>query len=200
MIKSILHSRIENREIIMIIKAQDIVVLTKLLAKPDNKPWSQNSLAFELCLSPSQINSAFKRLVIAGLLTPYHPPSKPQPIIQACEEFFIHALKYVFPAKLGEIARGVPTSYSGPSLKMQIISGNDPVPVWPYGEGEERGVALKPLYSSVPESVSKHPDIVFYDLLTLIDAIRSGRAREKQLAIQKITEILKSKINNKKMV
>ena len=184
----------------MIIKPQDVVVLAKLLAQPDNKHWSQNSLAFELCLSPSQVNSAFKRLVSAGLITPYHSPNKPEPIIKACEEFFIHALKYIFPAKLGEIARGVPTSYSGPSLKMQIILGSDPAPVWPYGEGEERGVALKPLYSSVPESISKHPDPIFYDLLTLIDAIRSGRAREKQLAIQKISEILKSKINNKKVV
>lgn len=182
----------------MIIKPQDIVVLAKLLAQPDNKHWSQNSLAFELCLSPSQVNSAFKRLVASGLITPYQRPNKPQPIIQACEEFFIYALKYIFPAKLGEIARGVPTSYSGPSLKIQIISGNDPIPVWPYGEGEERGVALKPLYSSVPESVSKHPDPIFYDLLTLIDAIRSGRAREKQLAIQKISELLQSKITNKK--
>lgn len=179
----------------MFIKPQDIVVLIKLLAYDNNKKWSQNSIAFELCLSPSQINSAFKRLVIAGLITPYHPPGKPLPIIQASEEFFIHALKYIFPAKLGGLVRGVPTSYSGPSLKEQIVAGSDPIPVWPYGEGKERGVSLKPLYSSVPESVIKHPDPLFYDLLTLIDAIRSGRAREKQIAIQKLSKILKSKIN-----
>lgn len=177
----------------MSIKPQDIVILAKLLAKQDNEDWSQNSLAFELCLSPSQINSAFKRLIIAGLITTYRPPNKPRPIVQACGEFIIHALKYIFPAKLGEIARGIPTSYSGPSLKKKIIPGNDPVPVWPYGEGEERGVGLKPLYPSVPESISKHPDPLFYDLLTLIDAIRSGRAREKQLAIQNLSEILKTK-------
>ena len=177
----------------MAIKPQDVVVLIKLLTHQGDRSWSQNSVAFELCLSPSQINSAFKRLVGAGLITPYRPPNKPQPIIQACEEFFIHGLKYIFPAKLGEIARGVPTSYSGPSLKDQIAMGNDPIPVWPYGEGEVRGVALKPLYSSVPESVIKHPDPLFYNLLTLIDAIRSGRAREKQIAIQELSKILKSK-------
>jgi len=176
----------------MTIKPQDIVVLAKLLTQKSTS-WSQNSMANELCLSPSQVNSAFKRLIVAGLLTPYVPPAKPQPILQACEEFFSHALKYIFPAKLSEIARGVPTSYSGPSLKKQIVAGSDPVPVWPYGEGEERGVALKPLYSSVPESVSKYPDPLFYDLLTLIDAIRSGRARERQIAIQKLSEILQSK-------
>ncbi len=173
-------------------KPQDIVVLVKLIAR-DNEDWSQNSIAFELCLSPSQINSAFKRLVIAGLITAYQPPGKPRPIIQACAEFFIHGLKYIFPAKLGEMARGIATSYSAPSLKREIVAGNDPIPVWPYGEGEERGVSLLPLYSCVPESVSKHPDPLFYDLLTLLDAIRSGRAREKQIAIQKLSDILKSK-------
>ncbi len=171
----------------MFIKSQDIVVLTKLLAYKGGIKWSQNSIASELCLSPSQINSALKRLVTAGLITPYHPPGKPQPIIQACEEFFIHGLKYIFPVKLGEIVRGIPTSYSAPSLKDQIVAGNDPIPVWPYGEGKARGVALKPLYSSVPESISKYPDPLFYDLLTLLDAIRSGRAREKQIASQKLS-------------
>ncbi|WP_246067909.1 helix-turn-helix domain-containing protein [Legionella geestiana] len=185
----------------MIIKSQDIVVLAKLLAYQVDKNWSQNSIAFELCLSPSQINNAFKRLVIAGLITPYHPPNKPQPIIQACEEFFMHGLKYIFPAKLGEIVRGIPTSYAAPSLNEQIIAGSDPIPVWPHGEGNERGVALKPLYPSVPESVMKHPDPLFYDLLTLIDAIRSGRAREKQIATQKISKLLKNyKLMNNQII
>jgi len=179
----------------MSIKPQDIVVLVKILAIQSTIiiPWSQNSLARELCLSPSQINMAFKRLVTAGLMPPYHPPNKPQPIIQACEEFFIHGLKYVFPAKSGEIARGVPTSYAAPILNEDIVAGKDPVPVWPYAEGEVRGVALKPLYSSVPEAIVKHPDPLFYDMLALLDAIRSGRAREKQIAIQKLSKILKSK-------
>jgi hypothetical protein len=173
------------------IKPQDIVVLAKLLTYQTDKSWSQNSIASELCLSPSQINSALKRLVAVGLITPYHPPDKPQPITQACEEFFLHGLKYVFPAKLGELVRGIPTSYAAPVLSGQIVAGDDPIPVWPYGEGSERGLALKPLYPSVPESVAKHPDPLFYDLLTLIDAIRSGRVRERQIAAQKIVTILK---------
>lgn len=175
----------------MILKPQDIVVLAKLLALRGKDSWSQNSLATELCLSPSQINSAFKRLVVMKLITPYQPPDKPSPILQACEEFFIHGLKYVFPAKLGELTRGVPTSYVAPSFKGSIALGNDPIPVWPHGEGTEKGVALMPLYSSVPESIIKYFDPVFYDLLTLLDAIRSGWAREKQIAEKIISEILK---------
>ncbi len=175
----------------MIIKPQDIVVLAKLIALKGRKDWSQNSIAAELCLSPSQINNSIKRLVFAGLMTPYHPPDKSEPIIQACAEFFSHAIKYIFPARLGGISRGIPTSYSGPSLKKQIVAGKDPIPVWPHGKGEVRGVTLLPLYPSVPDSVTQYPDPLFYDILTLLDAIRSGRAREKQLAIQRLSEILK---------
>lgn len=102
---------------------------------------------------------------------------------------------------MGEITRGISTSYAASSFEGEISLGSDPIPVWPYGEGEERGVALKPLYSSVPESISKHPDPLFYNILTLLDAIRSGRAREKQIAIRKVSEILKLKIGKaKKMV
>ena len=59
--------------------------------------------------------------------------------------------------------------------------------IWLRGE---RGLAL---YSSVPESVTKHPDPLFYDLLTLIDAIRSGRVRERNIAIK----LLREKIHHK---
>ena len=95
--------------------------------------------------------------------------------------------------KLGEMARGIRTSYAAPSFKGEISLGRDAIPVWAYGAGEERGTALKPLYSSVPESINKHPDPLFYDLLTLLDAIRSGRAREKQIGIKRLSEILNTK-------
>jgi len=55
----------------MVIKPQDIVVLSKLIAsEKQHKDWTQNSMANELCLSPSQVNSALKRLVPAGLMSP----------------------------------------------------------------------------------------------------------------------------------
>lgn len=173
----------------MSVKPQDVVILCKLLSKRSKLKWSQNSIAAELFLSPSQVNSAFKRLVEAGLLTHYHVKSKPEPILQACEEFFIYALKYIFPAKLGESSRGIPTSYAS-HLKKEIHAGSDPIPVWPYAEGKKRGVALKPLYHTVPKSIDQYPDTLFYELLGLLDAIRSGRAREKKIAVQKIANIL----------
>lgn len=178
----------------MALKPQDIVVLAKLITLKSEEDWSQNSIATELCLSPSQINAAFKRLVVAKLITPYRPPDKPCPILQACEEFFVHALKYVFPAKQGGMTRGVPTSYAAPSFKGQINIGNEPIPVWPYAEGTEKGVALSPLYPSVPKSISKYPDPALYDLLSVLDALRSGRAREKKIAEKKLSDLLSFKV------
>jgi len=54
-------------------------------------------------------------------------------------------------------------------------------------------MALEPLYRSVPQSITKHPDPLFYDMLVLIDAIRIGRARERNIAIK----LLKEKIHGK---
>ena len=60
--------------------------------------------------------------------------------------------------------------------------GNDPIPVWPDAVGDKKGVALEPLHPSVPKSLRENPDPVFYDILVLIDAIRTGRPRERNLA------------------
>jgi len=129
--------------------------------------------------------------VSAKLITPYESFEKPKPILQACEEFFIHGIKYVFPGKLGALTRGVPTSYSSPSFRKKMSLGSDPIPVWPHEKGEEKGLTLEPLYHSVPKSIMEHPDDLFYEILTLLDAIRSGRAREKKIAANQLTELLK---------
>ena len=108
----------------------------------------------------------------------------------ACEECLISGVKYFFPAKLGGLTRGIVTSYAAPVFKKQIVIGDTPVPIWPYAEGDQLGLALEPLYSSVPKSVMQYPDQLFYDLLALVDAIRSGRARERNMAIKLLREKL----------
>lgn len=115
------------------------------------------------------------------------------PIKAACEECLISGVKYFFPGELGAYTHGIATSYAAPVLKKLIRIGRDPIPVWPYAEGAQQGVALEPLYRSVPHSVIKYPDLLFYDLLTLVDAIRSGRARERNIA----AKLLKEKCNDK---
>ena len=184
------------------LKPQDIVILLKVLSMmalskdhPDEL-LSQNKLATFVCMSASEVNAGMKRLVLSGLLGPIlREGSKNKiiflPIKAACEECLISGVKYFFPAQLGAYTRGIATSYAAPLFKKHILLGDDPIPVWPYGEGDQRGLALAPLYSSVPHSLAQFPDPFFYELLVLIDAIRSGRARERNIAIK----LLKGKIH-----
>lgn len=157
---------------------------------------SQNQLATLLCMSASEVNAGMKRLALSGLLAARVSNERRsriifKPYIKACEEYLISGVKYSFPVQLGAYTRGIATSYAAPILAKHFILGDDPIPVWPYGEGDKRGLALEPLYSSVPKSVMEFPDPLFYELLVLVDAIRSGRAREREMAIK----LLKEKLN-----
>lgn len=184
------------------LKPQDIVILLKILStvaisKEAPDKMSQNKLAQYLCMSPSEAHAGIKRLILSGLLGAIIKKTAQNkmvflPIKSACEECLISGVKYFFPVQLGAYTRGIATSYAAPIFKKHILLGNDPIPVWPYAEGDQRGLALKPLYRSVPQSLAEHPDNLFYELLVLIDAIRSGRVRERNIAIK----LLKEKINN----
>ena len=172
------------------LKPQDCVLLLKIIANP-RKSWSQRALATELCISVFEVNKGIKRLVNSELIRKESTdPVKLIPNLTAAKEFFIHGVRYCFPAKLGELTPGIPTSIAAPIFKDKFLLGNEPLPVWPYGKGKLRGVALSPLYKSVPQSVDEHPDDEFYNLLALVDTIRQGRARERALAIKMLKEKL----------
>jgi len=163
----------------MILKPQDIVILLKLVIKGD-EIWSYASPADELFMSASDIHAGIQRAVAARLMD----MQRRKPIKKSLEEFLIHGLKYAYPPQRGSLTRGIPTSYAAPPLKNFIVNSNDPPPVWPDPDGETRGYELAPLYRSVPKAASK--DKRLYELLALMDAIRDGRARERELAIQEI--------------
>lgn len=182
------------------LKPQDIVILlkilsTKILSQDNYEMLPQNRLAALLCMSASEVNAGIKRLILSGLLSPVISNDRTKKIVympnkKACEECLISGVKYFFPVQLGAYSRGIATSYAAPILEEHLILGDDPIPVWPYGDGDKRGLALEPLYSSVPKSLAEFPDPLFYELLVLVDAIRSGRARERNIAIQLLKEKL----------
>jgi hypothetical protein len=105
---------------------------------------------------------------------------KDRPNISALEEFLIHGLKYAFPAEHSNVTRGVPTSYAAAPLKSAVASSDELPPVWPWPEGDTRGVGLEPLYEKVPQAALRDPHL--YQLLALVDAIRDGRASERKIA------------------
>ncbi len=174
------------------LKPQDVLILLKLVGYKDKRP-PYSAIASDIGISQSEINASVKRLQWAKLL---HPTSRTQselgesPILDAVEEFLIHGVKYAFPVSHGTIVRGMPTSYAAEPLVSQIATGNEPIPVWPDPKGTKRGLALMPLYRSVPDAARKDPEL--YARLALVDAIRDGGARQRKLAEKELIKSLRN--------
>jgi hypothetical protein len=161
----------------MILKPQDVVVLLKLVAL-GSEPWTYQRLAIELSISQSEGHAAIRRAASARLMS--DPNSSGRPVRPALLEFLIHGVRYAYPPKHGGLTRGTPTGYAAPPLNKVIIAPSEPPPVWPYAQGTVRGYEFVPLYRTVPEAAARDSNL--YELLALIDAIRDGRARERNLA------------------
>ena len=160
------------------LKPQDIVILLKLVSQGSER-WSYNQLAYELVMSPAEVHAGIKRAIQSSLFD----PSQRRPIKQALFEFLKHGIKYSFPPDRGGPTRGMPTGSAAAPLSAEFVDAGEN-PVWPDPEGDQRGYEFSPLYKSVPEAARK--DAELYELLTLVDAIRGGRTRERNMAIDEL--------------
>lgn len=161
------------------LRPQDLVVLMRLSQVLDTPP-TYAALASELSLTASEIHAGIERAVLAQLARKGES-GKPAVVRDALKLFIQHGARYAFPATHGEAARGMPTGYAAPPLKEKIAQSSDPIPVWPHKNGVARGVALYPLYPTVPEAANRNAAL--YELLVLFDAIRGGSPRERAVAI-----------------
>ena len=174
----------------MTLKPQDVVIVMKLVAIGKGE-WSYSRMAGALWMSPSEVHAGVKRIIKARLASVQQVRIIPN--ARNLEAFLVHGVPYVFVPELGEVTRGVPTGYAGPALAPFFQSSDDLPPVWPDADGEVRGQAFSPLYKSVPQAARE--DEKLYDLLTLVDALRGGRARERQIAQQEIEKRLRWRLN-----
>ena len=175
----------------MNMKPQDILVALKLLAS--GWPGSYAAMGMQIGLSASETHGAFRRARQAGLIHPKdNVPNK-----SAVAEFLLHGLKYVFPAHPGPRTRGMPTIHAAPPLAAEFrssSSSDEDIPVWPDPEGKQRGYELKPLCRSVP--LAARNDAKLYEWLVLADALRGGRARERELASAIVRKRLQDAAHN----
>lgn len=169
----------------MNLKPQDVLFLLKLVAR-GKIPWSYNGLAVELGMSPSEVHAAAQRAVAARLAI--KEADNIWPNIRNLGEFLEHGIQYVFVPDRGELNRGMPTAYASAPLNRYFGSDEELPPVWPDPEGEVRGESFSPLYRSVPKAAKNDPAL--YQLLALVDAIRGGRAREREIAKKELRQIL----------
>lgn len=171
----------------MQLKPQDLLAVLKLVAIGD-RSWDYAGLSVQLHTSPSQLHAAIKRALKARLAV--EKGGKIGAHIRNLEEFMLHGLQYVFVPERGEMTRGVPTLYAAPPLQQYFLNVDEPPPVWPYVDGQVRGMAFSPLYKLAPQAALA--DLKLYELLVLTDALRGGQARERGMAEKELRRLLKA--------
>ena len=162
----------------MFTKTQDVVVALKLCTGVDTATYAE--LGVQLGMSASEVHASVRRLANARLVEPETKRVRREALV----EFLIHGVPYAFPAAPKDITRGMPTAWAAPVMEGRFDGNGQLAPVWPDPEGAIQGATVKPLYPSVTHAA--HVDKQLYDLLALVDAVRIGRARERQWAAAEI--------------
>lgn len=106
---------------------------------------------------------------------------------QALAEFTLHGAKYAFPGVRLPLAVGVPTSHSAPAFAGVFAPGSSDF-VWPHPNGSVRGIGVEPLHPSVPFAAMQ--DAKLYEMLALFDALRVGKARERNMAAERLLALI----------
>ncbi|UXH78773.1 hypothetical protein [Roseateles amylovorans] len=162
----------------MELKPQDLLVLLKVAAHPPQR-WTYAALGDALAISASEVHASVKRAVACGLAV---APARGEwsPVRPSLLEFILHGARYVWPATPGAVKRGVPTAFGAEPLASQLTAAPGEAPVWAHPTGSAKGPTLAPLYRTVPQAALADPAL--HRLLALLDALRMGRARERNLA------------------
>lgn len=175
-------------------KSKDILLLLKLISLecssqarvPDN--YSVRALAEATGISKSELNQALNRCIAVGLAARERQSGLPRVNRRALLGFLREGVKYVFPARLEAVVRGMPTAFAAPGLTGKVMSAGDLIPVWPDATASQMGQCVEPLYKSAPDAAAK--DAKLYKLLALVDAIRLGNARESSVAADMLEQEL----------
>jgi hypothetical protein len=164
------------------LKPQDVMLALKLALHP-GKRWPFVDLAREVGLSSSEAYMGVFRLGAAGLLD----IKERRPRLGNLIEFLEHGVRYAFISDVGAVTRGLPTAHSASPLADELVGhasdedgGASQALVWPHPEGTMRGQSFEPLYPSVVDASLR--DARLHECLALVDALRIGRARERNLA------------------
>lgn len=166
---------LDSKSTSLTLRPLDILLLVKLIVSSRDETPRQQDIALSLHISQASVSQSLKRLYKCKLID-----SNGQIVPAAAEEFIVHGLKYMLPAEIGGLTRGVSTSHGAPPLNKTIRGGGSEQYVWPSADGKVRGQALEPIHESVVMAAKS--DEKFYEFFALIDALRVGRVREMETA------------------
>jgi len=160
-----------------VLKPQDIAVALKLVVLgPERLAYA--ALGKAMHLSQFEAHAAVQRLIAAKLAVSIDGTIRP--IAATLRRFLINGAPYAYPPIRGEVVIGTPTAYAVQPLKDKFGPTSDLPPVWPDPNGSVRGQTLLPLYPGLPSAAKE--DSQFYELVALLDALRIGQAREREMA------------------
>lgn len=163
------------------LRGQDILLMLKLAAHGGRRTARMLDLGLSLGLSQPEISNSIKRCRASRLL------SEEQTVLyRNLTECCIYGLPYFMPGELGPVTVGIATAHSVAPLRHKLVVQDEYV--WPWAEGNTRGQQLQPIYASVPKAASA--DARLYELLALVDVLRIGKARDKQLAKEMLENLL----------
>lgn len=161
------------------LKPHDVAVALQLVLEPDA---TYRGLAELVGVSQGEAHNAVKRLTHARLTAVDTRAVNRRALL----EFLSNGVPYAFAEEPGADTRGVPTAHAAPPLADDFADAQPYV--WPDLNGTARGQAVKPLYPGAPATVRDNPRL--YELLALVDALRVGRARERQRALAHLRDRL----------
>ena len=158
------------------LRPQDIVILLKKIS-PSGWSMDGKQVAASLGISQSEVSESLARSRVSGLLD----SSRGMVNTRALKDLLVYGIRFVFPVVPEGIVRGIPTGPSASPMTERLVQGSESF-VWPSTTGQIRGQAILPLYPTVPAASEKDADL--YALLVATDALRFGRARERDRAIE----------------
>ena len=161
-------------------KPQDLLILLKKMTH-SGKELSCRGLAASLGMNPSSVSESLERSKKAQLVD----RNKKRINTLALQGFLVHGVQYVFPVEAGRVGRGVPAYISASPIK-ELLSHSNESYVWHDVKGTARGQQIQPLYTTVLQAIKDDNEL--YQLLVIVDTLRMGRAREREIAIVELTK------------
>lgn len=162
------------------LRPTDVGVLLYLALHPRD---SFAAMAEMLGVSKSTAHGAVQRLSASKLVSRVSD-AMALVAIGPTLEFVRHGVPYVFVPKTVPRARGVRTGLGALALTSFRAEVDAAPLVWASTLGDSFGVGIEPLVPAAP--YLPHRDRRLYELLALVDALRVGDAREREIARNEI--------------
>jgi hypothetical protein len=163
------------------IQPLDLLVLLKLIASGEPEAPVRGIADSIGAVSKSAVDVSLQRLKAHALLR--DGISGRQVNRLAARDLLENATRWIAPAVVGPFELGLPTAHAAPPLADKLRSDEDPV-VMPVAEGPSRGRSVTPLHPAAPVAARRDPKL--HELLAIVDALRIGGARDREVAIAEL--------------